>query len=177
VNELTQIGVLGGMSWESTALYYRRINELVRLRVGGHASAPLLIWSVDFAGIEARQRSGDWDGQGQILATAAVKLEAAGVAAIALATNTLHLVADQITAAIDVPFIDLVDVTASAMSEAGYRSVGLLATAYTMTIGSPSTESTPSSPTRLIGPWSTGSSTTSWSKGLSRTNRVSCTWT
>ena len=121
------------MSWESTALYYRRLNELMRERVGGHASAPLLLWSVDFAGIEELQRAGDWDAQGAILADAAGKLEAAGVAAVALATNTLHLVADRITADLGVPFIDLIDVVAAEMAKAGYSSVGLLATNYTMT--------------------------------------------
>jgi aspartate racemase len=130
---LTQLGLLGGMSWESTALYYRELNRLIRERVGGHASAPLLIWSVDFAGIEELQRAGDWQAQGRILADAATKLEAAGVGAIALATNTLHLVAEQITDAIDVPFVDLIDVTAVALAQAGHTRVGLLATDYTMT--------------------------------------------
>jgi aspartate racemase len=130
---VTQIGLLGGMSWESSALYYRQLNRLVHARVGGHASAPLVLWSVDFAEIEALQRAGDWDAQGRILAGAAARLEACGVGAIALATNTLHLVADQITAAISVPFIDLIDVAASAVADAGHRTVGLLATNYTMT--------------------------------------------
>jgi aspartate racemase len=130
---LTQLGILGGMSWESSALYYRQLNRLVRERVGGHASAPLVLWSVDFAEIEQLQRAGDWDAQGRILAVAAAKLEAAGVGAIALATNTLHLVAAQITDAITVPFIDLIDVAATALDDAGYRHIGLLATDYTMT--------------------------------------------
>jgi aspartate racemase len=130
---LTQLGILGGMSWESSALYYRQLNRLVRERVGGHASAPLVLWSVDFAEIEQLQRAGDWDAQGRILAGAAAKLEAAGVGAIALATNTLHLVAAQITDAITVPFIDLIDVAATALDDAGYRHIGLLATDYTMT--------------------------------------------
>jgi aspartate racemase len=130
---LTQLGILGGMSWESSALYYRQLNRLVRERVGGHASAPLVLWSVDFAEIEQLQRAGDWDAQGRILAGAAAKLEAAGVGAIALATNTLHLVAAQITDAITVPFIDLIDVAAAALDDAGYRHIGLLATDYTMT--------------------------------------------
>jgi aspartate racemase len=130
---VNQLGILGGMSWESTALYYRRLNELMRERVGGHASAPLLIWSVDFAEIEQFQREGNWDAQGQILAAAAGKLEAAGVSAVALATNTLHLVADQITADLSLPFIDMIDVVAAKMADAGYRKVGILATNYTMT--------------------------------------------
>jgi aspartate racemase len=130
---MMRLGLLGGMSWESTALYYRRLNELMRERVGGHASAPLLLWSVDFAEIEQYQREGNWDAQGTILAAAARKLEVAGVGAVALATNTLHLVADQITAELTVPFIDLIDVVAAKMAEAGYRKVGILATNYTMT--------------------------------------------
>jgi aspartate racemase len=130
---LTQLGILGGMSWESSALYYRQLNRLVQAQVGGHASAPLLLWSVEFSEIEAYQRAGNWDAQGELLAAAATKLEAAGVGAIALATNTLHLVADQITAAISVPFIDLIDTAAVAVADAGYRQIGLLATNYTMT--------------------------------------------
>jgi aspartate racemase len=127
---LHRVGLLGGMSWQSTATYYRRLNELVNDRVGGHASAPVTIHSVDFAEIEALQQAGDWDEQGRILAAAAVGLERSGVQALALATNTLHLVADQITAPLSVPFIDLVDVVATAV--AGYDAVGLLATGYTM---------------------------------------------
>ncbi len=129
---LTRIGLLGGMSWESTAVYYRLLNELVHERVGGHASAPVLVWSVDFAEIEALQRAGDWDEQGRILGEAAWALQQAGVEAVALGTNTLHLVADAITARITVPFVDLIDVVGKAVADAGHRRVGLLATGYTM---------------------------------------------
>jgi aspartate racemase len=129
---LTRIGLIGGMSWQSTASYYRLLNESVQQRVGGHASAPLTIWSVDFAEIEALQRAGDWAGQGEILAAAARALQDAGSQAIALSTNTLHLVADQITAAIDVPFVDMIDVVGKAASHRGLRRVGILATEYTM---------------------------------------------
>jgi aspartate racemase len=129
---LARVGLLGGMSWESTAVYYRQLNELIHERVGGHASAPLILWSVDFAEIERLQQSGDWDSQGRILAEAAVKLEAAGAQAVALCTNTLHLVADQITAQLTVPFIDLIDVVGEAAGRAGHRRVGLLATGYIM---------------------------------------------
>jgi aspartate racemase len=128
----TRIGLLGGMSWESTAVYYRLLNRSVHQRAGGHASAPVIVWSVDFAEIEELQRAGDWHRQGEILAHAAAALEAAGAEAIALATNTLHLVSEQIVSAISVPFIDLIQVAAQAASEAGYRTVGLLATGYTM---------------------------------------------
>jgi aspartate racemase len=130
---LARIGLLGGMSWQSSAVYYRELNELVQQRRGGHTSAPLLLWSVDFAEIEALQRAGDWNAQGRLLADAALRLQAAGADAIALATNTLHLVADQITAAISVPFIDLIDVTTEAVADSGFTTVGLLATDYTMT--------------------------------------------
>jgi aspartate racemase len=131
MSELHRVGILGGMTWQSTMSYYRLLNEGVHERVGGSASAPVTIHSVDFGDIEPRQRAGDWDGQGRILAKAAAALEAGGAEAIALATNTLHLVADDIRAAISVPFIDLVDIVADAV--AGYGTVGLLATNYTMT--------------------------------------------
>jgi aspartate racemase len=119
------------MSWQSTAEYYRLLNESVQARVGGHASAPVTIHSVDFGEIEAFQRAGDWAAQGRILAEAAAGLERSGVEAIALATNTLHLVADQITAAVSVPFIDITEVAAQAVQQ--HDRVGLLATGYTMT--------------------------------------------
>jgi aspartate racemase len=129
--ELHRIGLLGGMTWQSTLSYYRLLNEAVQERVGGSSSAPVTIHSVDFGDFEPRQRAGDWDGQGKILAEAARALQDGGAEAIALATNTLHLVADQIKAAITVPFVDLIDVVAEACSE--YNTVGLLATNYTMT--------------------------------------------
>lgn len=128
---MNRLGLLGGMSWQSTATYYRLLNESVAQRVGGHASAPVTIHSVEFGEIERYQRSGDWAAQGRILAEAAAGLERSGVEAVALGTNTLHLVSDQITASISVPFIDLIDVVASATAD--YDTVGLLATGYTMT--------------------------------------------
>jgi aspartate racemase len=129
---LTRIGLVGGTSWQSTAIYYRRLNELIAQRVGGHASAPLILWSVDFSEIEALQRAGDWDAQGQLLGEAAALLEAAGAQAVALCANTLHLVSGQVTERLSVPFIDLIDVTADAVEQGGYGTVGLLATGYTM---------------------------------------------
>lgn len=120
------------MSWQSTAVYYRILNELVAERVGGHASAPVTVWSVDFAEIEAAQRAGDWDSQGRILNEAALNLERAGAGLIALGTNTLHLVADQITAGLSVPFVNLIDVVGEYAANAGYSRVGLLGTGYTM---------------------------------------------
>ena len=131
-SDLTRVGLLGGMSWQSTAVYYRRLNELVQARVGGHASAPLILWSVDFAEIEALQRADDWPAQGRLLNDAARRLEQAGAQAVALATNTLHLVADQITAGLGVPFVDLIDVAGDAVAAGGFDTVGLLATGYTM---------------------------------------------
>ncbi|UQX89944.1 aspartate/glutamate racemase family protein [Jatrophihabitans telluris] len=132
MSELTRIGLLGGMSWESTTSYYRLLNQFVSAEVGGHASAPVTIWSADFAEIERLQRAGDWDAQGRILHNAALSLQQSGVELIALATNTLHLVADQITAGLSVPFLDLIDLVGQAAAAAGHTRVGLLATAYTM---------------------------------------------
>ena len=130
--ELTRVGLLGGMGWTSTAIFYRLLNEMVNERIGGHASAPVTIWSVEFGEIEALQRAGDWQRQGEILAAAARRLQESGAQAIALATNTLHLVAEHITDAIDVPFIDMIDVVSKATAERGFGKVGLLATDYTM---------------------------------------------
>lgn len=126
------IGVLGGMSWESSAEWYRRANELVRERLGGFHSARILLDSVDFADIEAMQRAGDWDGAGVVLADHAARLEAAGADILVLATNTMHLVAPQIEAAVTIPFLHLADVTAAAIRDAGCTTVGLLGTAFTM---------------------------------------------
>ena len=130
--QLRRIGLIGGMSWNSTAIYYRVLNESVAERIGGHASAPVTIWSAEFGEIEALQRAGDWTTQGEILGRAARALQDSGATTVALATNTLHLVADQIAAAIDVPFLDMIDIVAKATSDGGFRKVGILATDYTM---------------------------------------------
>jgi aspartate racemase len=130
-----RLGLLGGMSWQSTSVYYRLLNELVQQRLGGHASAPVTVFSVDFAEVEALQRAGDWQAQGALLNRAALALQASGVQLVALATNTLHLVAEQITAGLTVPFIDLVDVVGESCADRGFRTVGLLGTGYTMTSG------------------------------------------
>ena len=127
---LRRVGLLGGMSWLSTAAYYRLLNESVAARLGGHVSAPVTIHSVQFGEIEALQQADDWPAQGRILAAAAAGLERSGVDAVALATNTLHRVSDQIVAAISVPFLDLTDVVAAATRQ--HDAVGLLATGYTM---------------------------------------------
>ncbi|WP_040168084.1 aspartate/glutamate racemase family protein [Microbacterium gorillae] len=126
------IGLLGGMSWESSLEWYRRANELVRDRLGGFHSARILLDSLDFAEIEALQAAGDWDTAGVVLARHAAALEGAGADLIVLCTNTMHLVAPQIEAAITIPFLHLADVTADAVRDAGVDAVGLLGTAFTM---------------------------------------------
>jgi amino-acid racemase len=126
------IGLIGGMSAESTLIYYRMMNEDVRARLGGHHSAALILWSVDFAEIEAMQRAGDWDKAGAALADAARKLESVGAAAIVLCTNTMHCVAEAIEEAVRIPFLHIADATATALKAAGKRRPLLLATRYTM---------------------------------------------
>jgi len=120
------------MSWESTATYYRLVNEGVRERAGGLHSAPLLIWSADFAEIEELQRTGDWPAAAEILAGAAVRLEYAGAAAIALCTNTMHRVAEVIRGRLAVPLLSMVDVVGAHAAGEGWTRVGLLGTAFTM---------------------------------------------
>lgn len=126
------IGMLGGMSWESSAEYYRLVNEQVRERLGGLHSAPCVLHSVDFVEIERCQVAGDWDLAGEILARAAAGLQAAGADILLLCTNTMHRVADQVQAAVAIPLLHIVDVTADAVRAAGLSRVGLLATAFTM---------------------------------------------
>lgn len=126
------IGVLGGMSAESTAVYYRELNRLVRERMGGLHSAELLIRSVDFAPIAELQAAGRWDETGALLAEAARRLEAAGADLIVLATNTMHLNAEAIAGAIDVPFLHIGDATAAALKSRGVARPLLLATRFTM---------------------------------------------
>ncbi len=126
------IGILGGMSAESTTLYYREMNRLVRERLGGLHSADLLIRSVDFAPIAELQAAGSWDETGRILGEAARRLQDAGAEAIVLATNTMHLNADAIREAISVPFLHIGDATAAALQTRGVRRPLLLATRFTM---------------------------------------------
>jgi aspartate racemase len=120
------------MSWESTAHYYRVLNEETARRLGGLHSAPLLLHSVDFAEIEGMQRAGDWEAAGDRLAESAKRLEAAGAEILGLATNTMHLVADRITAGLGVPFVHIADPTADALLADGVSTVGLLGTRFTM---------------------------------------------
>ena len=126
------IGLLGGMSWESTIPYYRLINEGVKARLGGLHSASLVLHSVDFHDIEACQSAGDWDRAGEILAEAAVGLQQAGAEGIVLCTNTMHKVADAIAARCQVPFLHIADATGRAIAAKGQRRVALLGTRYTM---------------------------------------------
>jgi aspartate racemase len=126
------IGLLGGMSWESSSEYYRMLNEAVRDRLGGLASAECVMWSVDFAAIEQLQRSGDWAEAGRRLATLAQRLEHAGAECLVLCTNTMHRLADDVQAAIAIPLLHIADATARRVKAAGVDTVGLLATRYTM---------------------------------------------
>jgi len=127
-----RIGLLGGMSWESSQIYYRLVNEAVREQLGGLHSADCILRSVDFADIEALQVQGEWERAGRRLAADAQALVAAGAELIVLCTNTMHKVADAITADLSIPFIHIADATAAAVRERGIGQVGLLATAYTM---------------------------------------------
>ncbi|GAA2874004.1 aspartate/glutamate racemase family protein [Streptosporangium fragile] len=120
------------MSWESSAEYYRLLNEETRRRLGGHHCARSLLLTVDFAEIEAMQRAGDWTGAGRALAEAARTLERAGADMVLLCTNTMHRVADVVEAEIGVPFVHIIDATADRIVAAGITTVGLLATRYTM---------------------------------------------
>src|SRR4051812_40370029 len=120
------------MSWESSAVYYRLVNEMVRERLGGLSSADCLLRSVDFAPVEEMQRRGEWEAAGALLASEAAGLEAAGAELLVLCTNTMHKLADAVEAAISIPFVHIADATAAAVRRAGFSRVGLLATAYTM---------------------------------------------
>lgn len=129
---MLRIGMLGGMSWESTAEYYRLVNEMVRDRLGGLHSADCVLRSVDFAPIENLQARGAWEEAGAALASAAVELERGGAELLVLCTNTMHKVAPAIEQSVSIPFINLIDATAAAVTAAGTTAVGLLGTAFTM---------------------------------------------
>lgn len=126
------IGLIGGMSWESTVTYYQILNRAVQQRLGGFHSARVLLDSVDFAEIEALQSSGDWDESARLLAGAARRLERAGADLVLICTNTMHKVAPQVQAAIGVPLLHIADATADALRAAGVDTVALLGTKYTM---------------------------------------------
>ena len=129
------IGLIGGMSWESSAQYYRIINQRVRERLGGVHSAQSLMFSVDFGEIEPLQRAGDWDGQLAHMIDAAERLERGGADFFLICTNTLHKLADEVASAVSIPFLHIADPTAQAIQQAGYKRVGLLGTAFTMEQG------------------------------------------
>lgn len=126
------IGLIGGMSWESSSEYYRMINEEVNKRLGGLHSAQCIMYSVDFNEIEAYQRNNEWDKVSAIIIHAASSLEAAGADFIILCTNTVHKVADQIQAAIQIPLLHIADLTADRVLSDGIQTIGLLGTKYTM---------------------------------------------
>lgn len=126
------IGLLGGMSWESTELYYRLINEGIKAQLGGLHSARIAMVSVDFQEIEEMQHNGDWAGAGQALAQAAKQVEAAGADFLLICTNTMHKVAPQVQEAISIPILHLADATAKRIKAAGMKTIGLLGTNFTM---------------------------------------------
>ncbi|MEB2843298.1 amino acid racemase [Rhizobiales bacterium RZME27] len=129
------IGLIGGMSFESTEVYYRLINEKVRDRIGGFASADLMMHSVNFADIVEMQKSGRWDLAADALSASARRLQAGGAECVLICTNTMHLVVPQVAAAVDIPLIHIIDETARALAARGLRRPLLLATRYTMEHG------------------------------------------
>ena len=131
-SHLKTLGLIGGMSWESTVPYYQQINQTVKAQLGGLHSAKLILYSVDFAQVEHLQATGQWAAAGELLADVARKLEGAGADALVLCTNTMHKVADAITAAVNIPLLHIVDPTALAIQQAGLNRVGLLGTRFTM---------------------------------------------
>ena len=126
------IGLLGGMSWESSALYYEILNKEVKRRLGGLHSARCVMLSVDFQAIEELQHRGDWEAAGELLAADARRIEAAGADLLLIGTNTMHKVAPQIEKAISIPLLHIADATAEAIRGRGIKSVGLLGTRFTM---------------------------------------------
>ena len=127
------IGLIGGMSWESTVTYYQLINEYVKQALGGLHSAKLLLYSVDFAEIEACQAAGDWDRSAALLTGAARSLERAGADFLVICTNTMHKVAPQVQAGVDIPLLHIAQATARALTARGVERTALLGTRYTMT--------------------------------------------
>jgi len=126
------LGLIGGMSWESTVPYYQLINQTVRQQLGGLHSARIILYSVDFAEVEHLQKTDQWDAAGALLANAAQKLAGAGADALVLCTNTMHKVASAIEQAVSIPLLHIADPTALAIKQAGFTTVGLLGTRFTM---------------------------------------------
>lgn len=129
---MRMIGLIGGMSWESTAIYYRRINEQARTRLGGLHSAEIVMRSVDFAHVVALQTTGEWKEAGELLGQIGKNLQGAGAECLLICTNTMHKLADDVTRHVDIPLLHIVDVTAVALAAAGRKKPLLLATRYTM---------------------------------------------
>jgi aspartate racemase len=126
------LGLIGGMSWESTVHYYQQINQTVKETLGGLHSAKIVLYSVDFAEVEHLQATGQWDAAGAMLADIARQLEVAGADALLICTNTMHKVADAVQGAVDIPLLHIADPTALAIQQAGFNKVGLLGTRFTM---------------------------------------------
>lgn len=126
------LGLIGGMSWESTLPYYRLVNERMRERLGGLHSAKLLLYSVDFAKVEAMQRQGDWDAAGALMVDAARRLQQGGAEAIVICTNTMHLLAPRVETEVDLPLLHIADVAADAIRARGLSRIALLGTRFTM---------------------------------------------
>lgn len=129
---MNTLGIIGGMSPASTTTYYDQINRIVNQAKGGNTTAPLIVYSVEFGEIVACQKSGDWQKAGEILATAAQKLEQIGAKGVLIATNTMHKVAGQVKSAVNVPLLDIIEVTANAIKQQGLSKVALLGTAFVM---------------------------------------------
>lgn len=129
---MRKIGLLGGMSWESTIDYYRNINQGIKAALGGLHSAEIVLYSVDFQPIEALQHQGDWKGAADILCEAALAVQAGGADCLLICTNTMHKVAGAVEQAIDIPLLHIADATADALKKNGIETVGLLGTAFTM---------------------------------------------
>ncbi len=126
------IGLLGGMSWESTAEYYRIINQGVKLKLGGFHSARIVLYSVDFSQIEQMQKEGDWTGMADLLSVAAGKLQAAGADFFLICTNTMHKVAPEVATSVKIPFLHIADAAGEVLQRDGIKKVGLLGTSFTM---------------------------------------------
>jgi aspartate racemase len=126
------LGLIGGMSWESTAIYYRHLNEIARDRLGGLHSAKLLLWSFDFAEVAALQHAGDWDGASAMMIEAARRLEDGGAEALVICTNTMHKLAEAVEASVGIPLVHIADATAVRLKAAGVQRPALLATRFTM---------------------------------------------
>lgn len=126
------IGLIGGMSWESTAGYYRAVNQGIKKALGGLHSAKIILYSVDFEPIEKLQHAGDWEGTADIVVDAALRVEAAGAEFLLICTNTMHKVAPQVEKALRIPLLHIADATADALIRDGIKKVGLLGTSFTM---------------------------------------------